>query len=128
MKVNSPTILQPRVQASEAPVAQEPEPPGSSELSVSLLVELDVTKDGERHEQDQSGVKEDQPGLDNMAVICSSVREIDKGVIDWPNRIKAAEKTAIAIGYPDSRMVAYTTGIVIAPINAQKPLIPTYGT
>jgi hypothetical protein len=61
---------------------QEPEPPGASKLSVSLLVELDVTKDGERHEQDQSGVKEDQSGLDDMSIVCLSVRGGDKGVKD----------------------------------------------
>ncbi len=45
-----------------------------------------------------------------------------------PNKTRQAEKADIRTGYPDSLMMAYTTGIVNPPMMAQNPLIPLYGT
>lgn len=61
----------------------------------------------------------------------SAVRPYKPSLGSWdrrgnlPNRINPAEKAATATGYPDSRMMAYTTGTVMAPMMAQKLRMPT---
>lgn len=70
-------------------------------------MEFDVTQYREGHEENQSGIEEDQSSLDNMSIVCQSAQGLRLYTnLDEPKRIKQAEKTEIAIGYPDSRIVA----------------------
>lgn len=47
-----------------------PEPPVAAELAVTLLVELDVAEEGERHEENEGGVEENKACLGNVPVVC----------------------------------------------------------
>lgn len=107
---------------------KEPEPPLRGEFAVSLLVEFDIGEQRQRHEQDQSAVKEDQSSLGDMSVVFRQSNDRYPRRSCSPNKMSEAENAAIATGYPDSRMMAYTRGTVTAPKIAQKLLIPTYGT
>lgn len=112
---------------------QKPEPPSRREFAggsastlqlvwhvpVALLVELDVSEQGQGHEENQSRVEKDKTSLSDVGVVlCVNPNFRQLQVINIPKSTKQALKAAIITGYPDSRMMAKTTGMVKDPSTA----------
>jgi len=53
---------------------------------VTIFAELDIRVDGQRHEEDQGRVKQDQPRLGNVGIICALL-EPWIGYLDVPKRL-----------------------------------------